>query len=70
MKIIVNWMLFLVAFFFVNINAADVVVFGDSWGVEGASAFQKNMQSHGLTVTNKAIAGTTAEGWSKTPNCL
>jgi len=46
------------------------VVFGDSWGVFGAKEFQKMASSHGLTVDNQAISGTTAEQWAATPDKL
>lgn len=50
--------------------AKDIVVFGDSWGTEGAVSFDNMAKSHGLTVDNHAVAGSTAQEWSLVPNKL
>lgn len=51
-------------------HAEDVIVFGDSWGTEGATSFKNMMSSHNMTVKFHAIGGTTAEFWARTPNVL
>jgi len=45
-------------------NAADIVVFGDSWGTYGRAAFADVMGKHGLSVDNVAVGGTTAAGYA------
>jgi len=50
--------------------AKDIVVFGDSWGTEGAPSFDKMASAHNLTVDNHAVAGSTAQQWAFTPNKL
>lgn len=47
------------------VQSADIVVFGDSWGTEGAASFNKMAKAHGLTVSNHAVGGSTAAGWAK-----
>jgi len=47
------------------VQAADVVVFGDSWGTYGKKEFAAEMAKHGLTTDNVAVGGTTAAGWAK-----
>ena len=53
-------------------NAAEVVVFGDSWGTEGKKAFQDMFDKRGVKVSinNVAVGGTTAAGWAKQPDAL
>jgi len=51
-------------------HAADIVVFGDSWGTYGAASFEKMANSHGLTVDNVAVSGSKASDWAEDPNCL
>lgn len=51
----------------VFVHSADIVVFGDSWGTEGASSFRNMAKSHGLSVSNHAVAGSTAAQWAR-PN--
>lgn len=46
------------------VHAADVVIFGDSWGVYGRRAFHDLMEKKGLTVDNRAIAASTASFWA------
>lgn len=46
------------------VQSADIVVFGDSWGTVGGNSFKKMASSHGLTVSNHAVGGSTAEGWA------
>lgn len=48
----------------------DIVVFGDSWGTEGAYEFELMASSHNLTVDNHAVAGSTAQEWARMPNKL
>lgn len=56
----------LFAFLLVSLGqCADIVVFGDSWGTVGASSFKKMASSHGLTVSNHAVGGSTAAGWAQ-----
>lgn len=50
--------------------AKNIVIFGDSWGTEGAASFDKMATSHGLTVDNHAVAGSTAQQWALQPNKL
>lgn len=52
--------------------AAEVVVFGDSWGTEGKRAFQNMFDKRGVKVTinNAAVGGTTAAGWARQPDSL
>jgi len=52
------------------VNAADIVVFGDSWGTYGRASFEKMAASHGLTVDNVAVSGSKASDWAQDPNCL
>lgn len=49
---------------------ADLVVFGDSWGTEGAPALKKMCAAHNLTISNHAVAGSTAQEWALVPNKL
>jgi len=53
-------------------HAAEVVVFGDSWGSFSAREFQQMFTSRGydILVDNDAVGGTTARLWSRTPNVL
>jgi hypothetical protein len=51
-------------------HAADIIVFGDSWGTYGAASFQKMAAAHGLTVDNVAVSGSTAADWAKDPLSL
>lgn len=51
----------------VCVQSADIVVFGDSWGTQGAESFNKMAKAHGLTVSNHAVSGSTAAQWAK-PN--
>jgi len=53
-------------------QAAQVVVFGDSWGSFSRQEFQQMFTSrgHNIQVDNDAIGGTTARFWSLTPNAL
>jgi len=46
------------------------VIFGDSWGTEGAYAFNQMASKHNLTVDNHAVAGSTAQQWALVPNKL
>jgi len=55
---------------FLSAQAADIVVFGDSWGTVGRTQFANIMRSHGLTVDNVAIGGTTAAYFAARPNSL
>lgn len=58
-------MLFFMLMTFSLVQSADIVVFGDSWGTVGASSFKKMATKHGLTVSNHAVTGSTAEGWAQ-----
>jgi len=49
----------------VLVESADIVVFGDSWGTVGASSFNKMAKSHGLSVSNHAVGGSTAAQWAQ-----
>jgi lysophospholipase L1-like esterase len=49
-------------------SAADIVVFGDSWGTFGRNQFRDRAAQDGLTVDNRAIGGTTANYWSRDVN--
>lgn len=51
-------------------QAAELVVFGDSWGTEGAPALDKVMKAHNISIDNHAVAGSTAQEWSLVPNKL
>lgn len=51
-------------------GGVDVVVFGDSWGTEGAASFAKMAAAHGLTVHNAAVGGTTTGSWASKPDSL
>jgi len=51
-------------------QAADIIVFGDSWGTYGAVSFQNMATSHGLTVSNVAVSGSTAAEWAADPLSL
>jgi len=52
-------------------NAAKLVVFGDSWGTEGARSLNKVLvQQHGITVDNVAVGGTTTKTWAGRPTFL
>jgi len=51
-------------------QAADIIVFGDSWGTYGAASFEKMARSHGLTVDNVAVSGSTAADWAADPTSL
>lgn len=46
------------------VHAADVIVFGDSWGVYGRRAFNDLMEKKGLTCDNRSIAASTASFWA------
>ena len=53
-------------------ESAQVLVFGDSWGVFGWPYLQDMLTDHdtGLTVKNYAIGGTTSTFWARKPNIL
>eukprot|EP01047_Picozoa_sp_COSAG01_P080392 COSAG01_NODE_15614_length_1319_cov_3.333607_2_plen_177_part_01 len=53
-------------------HAAEIVVFGDSWGTGARTAFTDMLARHGATVAvdNVAVGGTTAESWARTPDAL
>lgn len=51
-------------------NAADIVVFGDSWGTAGAKSFLAMATAHNLTVDNHAVAGSFVMQWAKRPGSL
>jgi len=52
-------------------NAAQLVVFGDSWGTEGrASLNQVFGKQHNITIDNVAVGGSTAAQWALRPNYL
>jgi len=51
-------------------QAADIIVFGDSWGTYGAVSFENMARSHGLTVDNVAVSGSTAKEWAADPLSL
>ena len=55
---------------FVLGQSADIIVFGDSWGTYGAVSFEKMAASHGLTVDNVAVSGSTAAEWAADPLSL
>jgi len=50
--------------------AADIVVFGDSWGTYGRASFAAMAKAHGLTVDNVAVSGSTAAEWAEDPLSL
>ena len=51
--------------------AAEIIVFGDSWGTYGKKSFHEVFtEKHGMTVDNVAVGGTTAAGWAKDKNAL
>merc|ERR1712125_143767 len=53
-------------------NAANVLVFGDSWGSSFARSFENMFVRHGrpdVEVHNAAI-GTTARFWARTPDAM
>jgi lysophospholipase L1-like esterase len=52
------------------VQAADIIVFGDSWGTYGAVSFDKMAANHGLTVSNVAVSGSTAAEWAADPLSL
>jgi len=52
------------------VQSAQIVVFGDSWGVFGRNQFATVMGRHGLTVDNVAVGATTAQFWASLPNSL
>jgi lysophospholipase L1-like esterase len=52
-------------------QAAQLVVFGDSWGTEGAKSLNQVFgQQHGITIDNVAVGGTTAKDWADRPTYL
>ena len=53
-------------------RGAQVVVFGDSWATGARTAFTDMFDNHGanVTVDNRGVGGTFAEGWAETPNAL
>ena len=53
-------------------DAAEIVIFGDSWGTGASRAFLDMLERHGSTATvdNVAVGGTTAESWARTPDAL
>lgn len=52
-------------------QGAQLVVFGDSWGTEGAKSLQQVFQKqHGITIDNVAVSGSTALDWALRPNYL
>ena len=68
-----QWVLIIAILLTIQLNfslAKDIVVFGDSWGTEGAYEFNLMATNHSLTVDNHAVAGSTAQGWARTPNKL
>jgi len=54
----------------VAVNAAKLVVFGDSWGTEGAKSLNKIIGGHGITIDNVAVGGTTTKTWAGRPTYL
>lgn len=53
------------------VNAAQLIVFGDSWGTEGAASLQAVLgDQHGITIDNVAVSGSTAAEWAQQPNFL
>jgi len=46
-------------------SAADIIVFGDSWGTFGRNQFRARAAADGLTVDNRAVGGTTANFWAR-----
>ena len=57
--------IFLIAILFSLSFSKQILVFGDSWGTYGRQPFNDVMESHGHTVQNVAIGGTTAKGWAE-----
>eukprot|EP01043_Picozoa_sp_COSAG02_P011658 COSAG02_NODE_433_length_22435_cov_151.224078_13_plen_330_part_00 len=53
-------------------DAAQVVVFGDSWATGARTAFTDMFANHGanVTVDNRGVGGTFAQTWALTPNAL
>jgi len=51
-------------------HAAHLVVFGDSWGTEGAKSLRQVFGAKGITIDNVAKSGSTAEQWARTPNAV
>jgi len=52
-------------------EAAQLVVFGDSWGTEGAASLNQVFgKQHNITIDNVAVGGTTAAEWAARPNYL
>jgi hypothetical protein len=53
-------------------DAAQVVVFGDSWATGARAAFTDMFDNHGanVTVDNRGVGGTFAQTWALTPNAL
>jgi len=56
----------------IGTQAAQVVVFGDSWGSFSRRPFEQMFSSRGydIDVDNTAIGGTTAKYWARNPNSL
>jgi hypothetical protein len=53
-----------------RVISKDLVVFGDSWGTEGAYALDQMAKAHNMTIDNHAVAGSTAQQWALVPNKL
>ena len=69
------WLLLLLSLASIAVSpagAAEIVIFGDSWGTGGGQAFLDMLDRYGSTVAvdNVAVGGTTAESWSRTPDAL
>lgn len=54
----------------ITAQAAQLVVFGDSWGTEGRKSLQQVFGAKGVTIDNVAKSGSTAEQWARQPNSL
>eukprot|EP00005_Dracoamoeba_jomungandri_P008990 CAMPEP_0174262800 /NCGR_PEP_ID=MMETSP0439-20130205/15505_1 /TAXON_ID=0 /ORGANISM="Stereomyxa ramosa, Strain Chinc5" /LENGTH=252 /DNA_ID=CAMNT_0015347763 /DNA_START=36 /DNA_END=791 /DNA_ORIENTATION=- len=70
LKGIWGWVVMGLVMMGVGIESADIVVFGDSWGTVGKESFEKMAASHGLSVADFAIGGTTASFWAQDPDIL
>jgi len=70
------YVIFIIIAYLFTVKAANVVQFGDSWaalfGGGLQSEFEQMFRSRGynVTVANRAIGGTTAEYYARTPNSL
>eukprot|EP00037_Helgoeca_nana_P032518 m.414214 g.414214 ORF g.414214 m.414214 type:complete len:277 (-) comp29278_c0_seq1:527-1357(-) len=55
----------MVAMLVAQVNSAQIIIAGDSWGTVGKSQFASVAGARGVTVDNIAIGGSTADQWSQ-----